>query len=211
MNRLAPILCALLASLTLSSCNVVYGGWGGLYHHRGGYGKTYRVEKPSLPKAAAALDILTFEQPSLVPITYQGEELYQLVEPWGFPLFGHWIEVPVGIVVDGASVPRACWSFMPRDGQHRAGALAHDFSYQMRGILAPDLTITRQQADAMLRDMMERAGCGKVTSSIVYAAVQVAGWHSWGSHAPIILPVEHRRYAPRFLPARTPFSHIYAP
>lgn len=154
---------------------------------------------------------LRFEQPSLLPITYNGEERYQLVEDWGFPFGEHWIVVPKGGVYDGASVPRACWSFMPRDGRHRAGALAHDQSYELAGVLAPDLTITRQEADAMLRDMMERAGVGKVTSSIVYASVRAFGGSSWGAHSPIILPVKHRMYAPRFIPPRNSHSHIYAP
>lgn len=241
MNRFASILCLVASLALTSCESLLYEGLMRSYEHAGRDPRpkrkvvsakeaednlqwfrsryldvplTRKLNEPTttnLTRAARSLQILTFEQPSLLPITYKGEERYQQVEEWGFPFGDRWIAVPKGIVVDGASVPRSCWSFMPRDGRHRAGVEAHDYSYQMAGMLAPDLTITRQQADAMLRDMMERAGCGSVTSNIVYAAVRVAGASSWGSHSPIILPVEHRMYAPRFLPERTMFSHIFAP
>jgi hypothetical protein len=240
MNRLISILCLALIACAQCSCEATLGeaywrqgGGNKTYRIEPPVSKkeaadnfqwfkaryydadlTKSLNAASLTRAAKTLGNLTipdkFEQPSLLPITYRGAEMYQLVEDWGFPLFGEWINVPKGIVVDGASVPRACWSFMPRDGRHRAGALAHDLSYQLIGVLSPDLTITRQQADDMLRDMMERAGVGTTTANIAYAAVRAFGGSSWGSHAPIILPVEHRAYAPRFATPRNAFSHIYA-
>lgn len=212
MNRLASILFALLASLTLSSCNVVYGGWGGLYHHQGGYGKTYK--QPSLSKAAAALrKLVPFEQPLLLPIKYKGAEDYQLFENWTVTVNGVDYTIPAGLVVDGASVPRACWFFMPPDGLHRGAALFHDWSYINRGNFTRGPPLTRLQTDEAFYNLMIEAGVSPARAGIAYRGVRLGGWAAWASiESPIILPVDrHRMSAPRFLPVRTPFSHIYAP
>lgn len=157
-------------------------------------------------------------QPLLIPILYRGEERYQLVEPWSFTLpvdlgagTGITVEVPLGMVVDGASVPRALWTFMPPDGLHRAAALAHDVAYETGGRLLPRVFITRAQADLMFYDLMILAGVSKWRASIAYRGVRIGGGSSWDKHAPIIQPVDGRKMMTVRLTKRNALSHIYAP
>ncbi len=166
----------------------------------------------TLAYAARALDrIATFppDQPVLVPLMYHGAERYQLIEPWSFELLGTKQPVPLGIIVDGASVPRIFWTFCPPDGTHRAGALGHDLSYQVEGHLI-GITITRKQADELLYNCMIEAGVSKTRACIVYEAVRAFGGSSWGGHAPIIEPVPQRMTAMRIIKPRNFLSHIYA-
>lgn len=198
MTRLLPI----LAMLTLASC-------------RTGppLPNLYPVEIRMDAESAYIYDTLLLrmpvKQPLLVPIEHDGREQYQLVKPWSFVANGHEQQVPVGLVVDGASVPRAVWSFMPPDGLHRAGAFAHDWTYINRGHI-DGVTLTREQTDQLFYNLMVEAGVSPSRAGIAYRAVRLAGWRAWDSiETPTILPVDLYS-APRRTgkPSRTP--HIYA-
>lgn len=154
-------------------------------------------------------------QPLLIPILHKNEEKYQLVEEWWFEHEACEEPVPLGLVVDGASVPRSAWCFMPPDGLHRAGSLAHDWLYIMQGVM-PQRTLTRQECDLIFYRMMVDAGVAKRRAGLTYRAVRAAGRRAWNSvEAPTILPIPIRKArlvalsigAPEL---RTPDSHIYA-
>jgi hypothetical protein len=131
-------------------------------------------------------------QPVLVPVIYQQRERYQLLTPpWSFTdIRGKEEEVPVGLIVDGASVPRSVWWFMPPDGLHRAAALAHDWGYANRGRLLNGNVLTRAECDHMFYNLMRELGVGKFRASTAYNGVRLGGWHAWnGSDGkPDILP-----------------------
>lgn len=133
---------------------------------------------------------MAVRQPLLVPIQHEGLERYQLVKPWSFSVQGLDVGVPVGLVVDGASVPRAVWSFMPPDGLHRAGAFAHDFAYLHQGRLN-GVTLTREQVDQVFYNLMVEAGVRPRRAGIAYRAVRLFGQSAWNSvEEPLILPVD---------------------
>lgn len=158
--------------------------------------------------------LVPFEQPLLFPIRYQGEELYQNFEDWTVTVNGQDIKVPAGLVVDGASVPRACWFFMPPDGLHRGAALFHDWSYINRGCnLTRGPPLTRKETDEAFYNLMIEAGVSPNVAGIAYRGVRLGGWAAWASReSPLILPVDrHRMATPHFLLPRTRFSHLYAP
>lgn len=144
----------------------------------------------SLVACSTPVKQVPFTQPSLFPVLYQNVELYQNGEDWQAEYDGHVITVPKGLVVDGASVPRWAWIFMPRDGLHRAGALGHDWIYILRGHMPGGYTLTRVQADWFFYNYMRKAGIGPLRAGIAYRAVRLGGWHAWNSQeSPIILPV----------------------
>lgn len=152
-----------------------------------------------------------FRQPLLIPVVYQGRELYQLVEDWPVPGYG--VTVPKGSVWDGASVPRVFWFFMPPDGAHRGGALAHDFFYTLQGHLPNGASLTRKQADEAFYSLMILGGVSARRAGIAENAVRCFGGSAWRSvEAITYLPLPSKTSAIRVSHKhRTLFSHILAP
>jgi hypothetical protein len=152
-------------------------------------------------------------QPLLIPILHEGVERYQLGEPWGFSYEGLWEDVPLGLVVDGASVPRIAWTFMPPDGLHRAGSLAHDWLYLKQGCMSR-FRLLKRECDDLFCDMLVQAGVSRRRAGLAHWAVKTFGNRAWRDIDPIvILPPPAR---PVYLmaeqpPARTLTSHLYAP
>jgi len=150
-------------------------------------------------------------QPLLVPILYQGQEDYQLVQAWPVP--GYDEIIPKGLVVDGASVPRLLWPFMPPDGLHRGGALFHDWGYIRQGHLQNGMLLTKRQMDQAFYNLMVQAGVSERRAGIAYQAVNHFGYSAWDSiEQPVILPVSERA----LMMSRQPrslglFRHLYAP
>jgi hypothetical protein len=178
----------LAASLTLSCCQTA-------------------PEAKSPHRASVALS-----QPLLLPIRYRGEECYQVARPWKWEWKGQIETVPQGLVVDGASVPRFAWWFLPPDGLHRAGALAHDRAYGLKGHLKNGQILTRAESDEMFHCMMLKAGVNPFTAKVAYRAVRLFGQSPWDSNEPeVILPVDQPALAQPV--RRKPFflRHIYAP
>lgn len=153
------------------------------------------------------------KQPLIIPLLYERLELYQVFEPYPYILDGKLETVPKGMIVDGASVPRPLWWFMPPDGLHRGAALPHDDVYGRKGVMPSRRRVTRWQADIMIYERMIMAGCPRWRALIVYWGVRAFGWYAW-SHStgkPIILPVRNETPMMRRNRATTPFTrHIYA-
>lgn len=152
------------------------------------------------------------KQPLLSPVLYNGREDYQLVSPWHFVRFGAVEDAPVGLVVDGASVPRVFWSFMPRDGLHRAAALSHDIAYGLRGRLVNGLVLTRSQADEMFYDLMVEAGVSRFRAGTAYSAVRAGGWVAWAKSSGTLTVLPVPEFAPMGKPPLRLFQprHLYA-
>lgn len=133
-----------------------------------------------------------FSQPILVPIKYQGREKYQLARDWEWEWCGNVEKAPAGLVIDGASVPRIGWPFMPPDGLHRAAATAHDVAYIGRGNMPSGLKIHREEADLMFYSLMLRGGVSNRRAAIAYHAVRGFGWKEWNKPyvGPVIIPVQ---------------------
>lgn len=159
----------------------------------------------SSPSSRAA-----FTQPALIPVLYEQREQYQNAQAWSFDVNGREEMVPAGLIVDGASVPRIAWTFMPPDGLHRAGALAHDWIYLNKGWMPSGTRFTRAEADHVFYNFMRRAGVGPWRAGLAYDAVRLGGWHAWSlDRSPVILPVIRRdKESPA--KGRDIFSHIYA-
>lgn len=156
-----------------------------------------------------AMPVRAIRQPVLVPVLHEQEEKYQHVGTWGFQAQGVHEQVPNGLIVDGASVPRFAWCFMSPDGLHRAAALAHDWTYILRGHLRNGVVLTREQADQQFYDHMIECGIERWRAGTAYRCVRLGGWAAWNSlESPIILPVDPNLMASPHRKRLIP--HLYA-
>lgn len=89
-------------------------------------------------------------------------------------------EVPAGMEVDGATIPRTLWSSVgsPYTGKYRRAAILHDAA-----ILDP--RIRRIDADAMFYEACLAGGCPANQAKLLYAGVCIGSWVSQAR------PVEH--------------------
>jgi hypothetical protein len=82
-----------------------------------------------------------------------------------------WI-APPGAVVDGASIPRSCWSFMggPFEGRYRNASVLHDVAYE-------DKKRPWQDCDRMFYNAMRCSGVGVVEAKTMFYALYKFGHH----------------------------------
>jgi endonuclease G len=82
-----------------------------------------------------------------------------------------WI-APAGSVIDGASIPRALWSFMggPFEGRYRNASVLHDVAYDQKN--KPPAVV-----DRMFYDAMRCSGVGAAEAKTMYYALLRFGRH----------------------------------
>jgi Protein of unknown function (DUF1353) len=82
-----------------------------------------------------------------------------------------WI-APAGSVIDGASIPRALWSFMggPFEGKYRNASVLHDVAYDQKS--RPPAVV-----DRMFYDAMRCSGVGAVEAKTMYYSLLRFGRH----------------------------------
>lgn len=87
------------------------------------------------------------------------------------------ITVPVGMLTDLASIPRALRNIpgLDPDGESRRCATVHDFLYDR----AEGRAKGKDFADRFLRAALIAEGCDAITADLFYAAVHEFGQSSW--------------------------------
>ena len=82
-----------------------------------------------------------------------------------------WI-APAGSAIDGASIPRALWSFMggPFEGKYRNASVLHDVAYDQKN--KPPAVV-----DRMFYDAMRCSGVGATEAKTMYYALLRFGRH----------------------------------
>ncbi|PZR77290.1 MAG: hypothetical protein DLM73_00030 [Chthoniobacterales bacterium] len=82
-----------------------------------------------------------------------------------------WI-APAGSVIDGASIPRALWSFMggPFEGRYRNASVLHDVAYDQK-------SRPPAETDRMFYNAMRCSGVGVVEAKTMYYALFRHGHH----------------------------------
>lgn len=80
-------------------------------------------------------------------------------------------EVPAGLEVDGATIPRTLWSSVgsPFTGDYRRAALLHDAALRAPGV-------PRIDADAMFYEACVPGGCSVRQAQLLYAGVCIGSW-----------------------------------
>jgi hypothetical protein len=103
--------------------------------------------------------------------------------------FGSLWSAPAGLISDGASIPRQCWTLIgsPYTGPYRRIAFVHDAAYQGGGRLVRSdghiFTYTRSDADSMLREGMLFEGASIGLADTIYEAVRQFGGDAWREDA----------------------------
>lgn len=109
------------------------------------------------------------------------DTLFKLLAKFNGSIDGKPFSLPVGFVTDGASIPNRLQSYIARtDNRIFRAALPHDWFYQHVG-LSPDgsFSITRREADAMLREGMKICGASAGLRWNVWLHVRLYGVFSW--------------------------------
>lgn len=126
---------------------------------------------PLIKPSAALLEMgipIRHRPPNLLPVEYEGLEMYQLFERYITFSGDYCFLEEAGVIVDGASVPRIAWSYVPPDGRHRRAAFCHDISYARK-------LVSKKLADQMFYDMLIEDGVSRWRASIMYRAVHYFG------------------------------------
>lgn len=152
-------------------------------------------------------------QPNILPCSLDGKELYQLAEDFPYGIRGKTEVARRGYILDGASVPRPFWPFLPKDGTHRAEALKHDWAYDGRGLMECGLNLRKHEVDLMFSDGLLRLGTiPDWKCAIIFGAVDLFGWKAWNEGDGTRLILEPQYLAPSFSrKKRKILRHIYDP
>lgn len=87
-----------------------------------------------------------------------------------------WVYVPAGYLTDGASVPRIFWDAIPPWGAYGQAAVVHDMLCEYLTVFTDDgkeVSITRKQADNILRDALKVLNIPTRTRWFIYAGVKL--------------------------------------
>lgn len=82
------------------------------------------------------------------------------------------IVVPTGFRTDLASIPAIVQLLIPKSGAYDKAAVVHDYLYVKNGV-------SREEADAVLREAMEVLGVGGFKRWAIYRGVRAGGWLPW--------------------------------
>lgn len=104
------------------------------------------------------------------------ERIIRVTEDYGALTECGFVTIKAGFLSDGASIPQACYSIIghPFSGYLQAAAI-HDLLYRKDN----GYDITREEADMILRCLMEDLGYGWAKRWAFWAAVRAGGWKSW--------------------------------
>lgn len=122
---------------------------------------------------------------SITPLTSgRGKTLWRVNEPFGFhhSPCAITITVPSGFIGDLASVPRITKAIIDDDDPDIVeGAVIHDYIYRHRGNVfgSPAETLTRLQADEILREAMKVRRASLMRVMLVFTAVRIGGASAW--------------------------------
>jgi hypothetical protein len=86
------------------------------------------------------------------------------------------VTVPVGFVTDFASIPRALWTSLPRDGDYVWAAVVHDYLYWFQ-------KTSKEVADNVLNAAMGNFNIPFLTRTAIYQGVALGGASSWANNA----------------------------
>lgn len=89
------------------------------------------------------------------------------------------VEIPEGFLTDFASIPFYLWSLLPKWSTYGWAAVVHDWLYWMQD----DVSVSREQADKILRDAMLALKVPSWKASLIYRAVRWKGGSAWSENA----------------------------
>lgn len=84
------------------------------------------------------------------------------------------VEIPLGFLTDGASVPKIFWNIIPPWGRYGQAAIVHDWLCENLYFLDENnqkVPITRKRCDEILYEAMKVLGVPPSTAKMIYGAV----------------------------------------
>lgn len=116
-----------------------------------------------------------------MPLIWQGEFTADLI---CVSAIAGVFTVPKGFITDGASIPHLLWwSLSDTDPDILYASYAHDFLYSVHGML-PGVTVTKDQADNVLREQMLAIDTPRWKADLCYRAVHLFGGNPWNRTTP---------------------------
>lgn len=84
-----------------------------------------------------------------------------------------WVEIPVGYLTDGASVPRIFWNVIPPWGRWGQAAIVHDYLCEYLKIKTTEgeKSITRKECDDIFLEAMLVIGVPPYKAKMIHGAV----------------------------------------
>ena len=91
------------------------------------------------------------------------------------PTHNTYVEVPVGYLTDGASVPRFFWDLLPPWGSYGQAAVLHDFLCENLYCMKDNVktALTRVQADDALKDAMVALNVPRWKRNVIFLSVAI--------------------------------------
>lgn len=84
------------------------------------------------------------------------------------------VDVPLGFLTDGASVPKLFWNIIPPWGRYGQAAIVHDWLCENLYFLDENdqrVAISRKECDRTLYEAMQVLGVPPATAKMIYGAV----------------------------------------
>ncbi len=105
---------------------------------------------------------------------FVGKGQWKLTEPFKYVNPPVDLEVPVGFITDGASIPWLARLLIgsPWGGKYAKAAVPHDYRYYTQ-------TIPRRKADKQFIDGMDILGVAFWKKRVMYRSVRLGGWIPW--------------------------------
>jgi hypothetical protein len=96
------------------------------------------------------------------------------------------VTVPTGFVTDLASIPRAFWQLLPRDGRYMPAAIVHDYLYWQQ-------QVSKDAADDVFKSAMQDLNVRSATVALIHAGVRSPfGDMAWQANARLKAAGEQR-------------------
>lgn len=104
-----------------------------------------------------------------------GNKQWRLLAPFVYNNFPIKIEVPIGFVTDGATIPKLVWSLVgsPWSGDYPKAAVIHDYGYHLQ-------ERSRKDVDDDFIEGMRILGVPLWKRRIMYRMVRTFSWICWG-------------------------------
>lgn len=124
-------------------------------------------------------------------IYYINEKLAVTTENYQFNIeidgIVYWIEIPLGFVFDGATIPRIAWSIVGLTpfGAHNGATVIHDYLYYKEGEILPlalstkELIIKRKLVDKLFIRHLKELGFNKFQLLMIAFFIRVGGLYYW--------------------------------
>ena len=105
---------------------------------------------------------------------YIGAGQWRLTKPFKYVRPPIIVEVPVGFITDGASIPQFAWSFIgsPWSGKYTKATVPHDYGYHSQ-------TRTRKEVDGIFLRGMQILGVSWLKRWIMYRCIRWVAWICW--------------------------------